>query len=379
LRRNTTETDMPRVGIIGWRGMVGSVLVQRMREESDFAHFEPVFFSTSQAGGAAPDIGRDVGPVGDANDTAALSACDILVSCQGGDYTGATHPSLRGTGWKGHWIDAASTLRMKDDAVIVLDPVNRDVIDRALGAGTRDWIGGNCTVSLMLMALGGLLRAGLVEWVSSMTYQAASGAGAQNMRELIGQMGQLHDAASGLLAEPGSAILDIDRRVTGAMRSPAFPVDHFAFPLAGSLLPWIDKDLGNGVSREEWKGGAEGNKILGRQANPIAIDGLCVRIGAMRCHSQALTIKLGRDVPLADVEAMLAGANDWVRVVPNEREATLARLTPAVVTGTLEVPIGRLRKLAMGGEYLSAFTVGDQLLWGAAEPLRRMLRILLEA
>ena len=370
---------MQRVGIIGWRGMVGSVLVQRMREEHDFDACEPVFFSTSQAGGTGPDIGREAGPVADANDLAALAGCDILVSCQGGDYTGATHPALRGAGWKGHWIDAASTLRMNDESVIVLDPVNREVIDRARADGTRDWIGGNCTVSLMLMALGGLLREGLVEWVSSMTYQAASGAGAQNMRELLIQMGKLHAAASGLLSDPAIAILAVDHQVTSAMRAADFPVEHFGFPLGGSLLPWIDKDLGNGVSREEWKGGAEGNKILGRQGHPIPIDGLCVRIGAMRSHSQALTIKLTRDVPLPDIEALLAAANDWVRVVPNEREATLARLTPAAVTGTLEVPIGRLRKLAMGREYLSAFTVGDQLLWGAAEPLRRMLRILLEA
>jgi len=370
---------MRRVGIIGWRGMVGSVLVQRMREEQDFDFFEPVFFSTSQAGGTGPGIGRDVEPVADAGDVASLGRCDVLVSCQGGDYTGATYPALRAAGWQGHWIDAASTLRMREEAVIVLDPVNREVIDRALHAGKRDWIGGNCTVSLMLMALGGLLREGLVEWVTSMTYQAASGAGAQNMRELLAQMGSLHDAASGLLADPGSAILDIDRQVTDAMRAGEFPIGQFGYPLAGSLLPWIDKDLGNGVSREEWKGGAEGNKILGRQEKPIPIDGLCVRVGAMRSHSQALTLKLRRDVPLTDVESLLASANDWVRVVPNEREATLARLTPAAVTGTLEVPIGRLRKLAMGGEYLSAFTVGDQLLWGAAEPLRRMLRILLEA
>ena len=370
---------MQRVGLIGWRGMVGSVLVDRMREEGDFALIEPAFFSTTQAGGRGPDVGRDAGPVGDAHDLASIAACDILISCQGGDYTGATHPKLRAAGWNGHWIDAASTLRMKDDAIIILDPVNREVIDAGLAAGTRDWIGGNCTVSLMLMALGGLFREGLVEWATSMTYQAASGAGAQNMRELLAQMGHAHAAAAGLLADPASAILDIDREVTAALRSNALPCQHFGHPLAGSLLPWIDKDLGNGVSREEWKGGAEGNKILGRSDRPIPIDGLCVRIGAMRCHSQALTLKLTRDLPLAEVESLLAGANDWVEVVPNEREASLARLTPAAVTGTLVVPVGRLRKLAMGGEYLSAFTVGDQLLWGAAEPLRRMLRILVEA
>jgi aspartate-semialdehyde dehydrogenase len=370
---------MRRVGLIGWRGMVGSVLVDRMREEGDFALIEPVFFSTSQAGGRGPDIGREVEPVRDAHDLAALEGCDLLISCQGGDYTSATHPRLRADGWNGHWIDAASTLRMKDEAIIILDPVNRDVIDRGLAAGTCDWIGGNCTVSLMLMALGGLFRAGLVEWATSMTYQAASGAGAQNMRELLAQMGSLHAAAAPLLADPASAILDIDRDVTAALRADALPRQHFGHPLAGSLLPWIDKDLGNGTSREEWKGGAEGNKILGRSHEPVPIDGLCVRIGAMRSHSQALTIKLTRDLPLGEVESLIAGANDWVEVVPNEREASLARLTPAAVTGTLAVPVGRLRKLSMGGEYLSAFTVGDQLLWGAAEPLRRMLRILLEA
>ena len=370
---------MRRVGLIGWRGMVGSVLVDRMREEDDFALIDPLFFSTSQAGGPGPDIGRSTEPVGDARDLAALEGCDVLISCQGGDYTGAVHPKLRAAGWAGHWIDAASTLRMKADAVIILDPVNRDVIDAGIAAGTRDWIGGNCTVSLMLMALGGLFRAGLVEWATSMTYQAASGAGAQNMRELLAQMGNVYSSAARLLADPASAILDIDRAVTAALRADSMPREHFGHPLAGSLLPWIDKDLGNGTSREEWKGGAEGNKILGRSDQPIPIDGLCVRIGSMRCHSQALTIKLTRDLPLAEVEALLAGANDWVEVVPNEREASLARLTPAAVTGTLAVPVGRLRKLAMGGEYLSAFTVGDQLLWGAAEPLRRMLRILLEA
>jgi aspartate-semialdehyde dehydrogenase len=359
--------------------MVGSVLVDRMREEKDFLLIEPVFFSTSQAGGRGPDIGREAGTVQDASDLDALAGCDILLSCQGGDYTGTIHPKLRAAGWNGHWIDAASALRMHDDAIIVLDPVNREVIERGIAAGARDWVGGNCTVSLMLMALGGLFRAGLIEWVTSMTYQAASGAGAQNMRELLAQMGHAHAAVANLLADPASAILDIDREVTAALRSESLPHQQFGQALAGSLLPWIDKDLGNGVSREEWKGGAEGNKILGRSHRPVPIDGLCVRVGAMRSHSQALTIKLTRDVPLAEVESLLAGANDWVEVVPNERDATLQRLTPAAVTGTLAVPIGRLRKLAMGGDYLSAFTVGDQLLWGAAEPLRRMLRILLEA
>jgi len=294
---------MRRVGLIGWRGMVGSVLVDRMREEGDFAHFEPAFFSTSQAGGEAPDVGRPVSPVGDAGDVNALAGCDLLVSCQGGDYTTAMHPKLRAAGWQGHWIDAASALRMQPRSVIILDPVNREVIDRGLEAGVRDWIGGNCTVSLLLMGLSGLFRAGLVEWMTSMTYQAASGAGAQNMRELLAQMGSLHAAAAGLLDDPGSAILEIDRRVASALRSDDLPHAHFGFPLAGSLLPWIDKDLGNGVSREEWKGGAEGNKILGRGDEPIPIDGLCVRIGAMRSHSQALTIKLTRDVPLAEVES----------------------------------------------------------------------------
>ena len=370
---------MRRVGVIGWRGMVGSVLLARMRAEGDFDLIEPIFFSTSQAGGAGPDIGRPVAPLADAADLAALSGCEILISCQGGDYTAATHPALRAAGWHGHWIDAASTLRMRDSSIIILDPVNRDVIDTGLSRGVVDWIGGNCTVSLMLMALGGLFRADLVEWATAMTYQAASGAGAQNMRELLQQMGCVHASAATLLADPAGAILDIDQRVSAALRAPALPTGHFGHALAGSLLPWIDKDLGNGMSREEWKAGAEGNKILGRSGAPIPIDGLCVRIGAMRCHSQALTLKLRRDLPLADIEGLLAGANDWVRVVPNEREASLASLTPAAVTGSLDVPVGRLRKLAMGGEYLSAFTVGDQLLWGAAEPLRRMLRILLEA
>jgi aspartate-semialdehyde dehydrogenase len=359
--------------------MVGSVLVERMRAEGDFALIDPAFFSTSQSGGRGPDIGKPTGPVGDANDPEALASCEILVSCQGGDYTSAMHPRLRAAGWSGHWIDAASALRMRDDAVIILDPVNREVIERGLDRGLRDWIGGNCTVSLMLMALGGLFRAGLVEWATSMTYQAASGAGAQNMRELLAQMGVVHGAAAGLLDDPASAILEIDRRVTEALRSPSLPHQHFGHPLAGSLLPWIDKDLGDGMSREEWKAGAEGNKILGREANPVPIDGLCVRIGAMRSHSQALTLKLTRDVELPEIEELIESANDWVRVVPNEREASLAQLTPAAVTGTLTVPVGRLRKLAMGDEYLAAFTVGDQLLWGAAEPLRRMLRILLEA
>ncbi len=362
-------------GIIGWRGMVGSVLMERMRAEGDFDLVDPVFFTTSSAGAAGPDIGRPTGPLKDANDIAELAKHEILVTCQGGDYTKAVYPKLRAAGWKGYWIDAASARRMEKDAVIILDPVNRPVIDRALAAGGRDFIGGNCTVSLMLMAIDGLLKADLVEWVSAMTYQAASGAGAQNMRELLQQMGEVHFAAKALLEDPASAILDIDREVAGILRDERFPTTHFGVPLAGSLLPWIDSDLGNGQSREEWKGHAETNKILGREDAPVAVDGLCVRVGAMRCHSQGLTMKLRRDVPLEEIESLLAGANDWVRVVPNRRPETLERLTPAAVTGTLEVPIGRLRKLRMGGEYLSAFTVGDQLLWGAAEPLRRMLRI----
>ena len=367
-----------KAGIVGWRGMVGSVLMQRMIAERDFEHFEPVFFSTSQVGGAAPDVGKRAGPLQDANDLEALAACDVVVTCQGGDYTNSIHPRLRATGWQGYWVDAASALRMKDDAVIILDPVNRAVIEAGLKAGIKDYIGGNCTVSLMMMALGGLFHAGLVEWITSMTYQAASGAGAPNMRELIGQMGVAHASVAALLKDPSSAILDIDRAVTDCLRSDALPKAQFGAALAGSLIPWIDKDLGNGQSREEWKGSAETNKILGRSANPIPVEGICVRIGAMRCHSQALTIKLARDVPLDEIEGMLASANAWAKVVPNRREDSIARLTPAAVTGTLDVPVGRLRKLAMGPEYLGAFTVGDQLLWGAAEPLRRMVRILLE-
>jgi aspartate-semialdehyde dehydrogenase len=369
-----------KTGIIGWRGMVGSVLMDRMREEGDFDHIEPTFFTTSNVGGKGPDIGKPVGPLKDANDIAELAKHDVLITCQGGDYTNAVYPKLRAAGWKGYWIDAASALRMEKDAVIILDPVNGDVIDQALASGTRNFIGGNCTVSLMLMAIDGLLKQDLVEWVSAMTYQAASGAGAQNMRELLLQMGEVHFAAKEMLEDPASAILDIDREVAGILRDASFPAEHFGVPLAGSLLPWIDKDLGNGQSKEEWKGDAETNKILGRaEGKRVPVDGLCVRVGAMRCHSQGLTIKLKRDLPLEEIERILAGANDWVKVVPNKREDTLKELTPVAVTGTLTVPIGRLRKLKMGGEYLSAFTVGDQLLWGAAEPLRRMLRILLKA
>ena len=369
---------MMRAGFIGWRGMVGSVLMQRMLEERDFDHVEPLFFTTSQTGGKGPAIGRQTPPLEDARNINALARQQVLISCQGADYTNEIYPRLRAAGWKGYWIDAASALRMREDAVIILDPVNMHVIQEALSRGVRDYIGGNCTVSLMLMGIHGLFRAGLVEWVTAMTYQAASGAGAQNMRELVAQMGAVRQAAGRLLDDPASSILEIDAAVTEALRAGSLPKEHFGFALAGSLLPWIDKDLGNGQSREEWKAQAEGNKILGRAADPIPMDGICVRIGAMRCHSQALTIKLTRDVPLDEIEAVLAGANDWVKVIPNQRDASLRELTPAAVSGTLKVPIGRLRKLPMGGHYLTAFTVGDQLLWGAAEPLRRMLRILLQ-
>ena len=369
---------MMRVGFVGWRGMVGSVLMQRMRAEGDFDHIEPVFFTTSQLGGKGPDVGRDVPPLKDARDVAELQAMEVIVSCQGGDYTNEVYPKLRAAGWQGYWIDAASALRMDKDSIIVLDPVNRAVIDDALSRGVKNYIGGNCTVSLMLMALGGLFEQGLVQWMTAMTYQAASGAGAQNMRELLRQMGSIHAAAEPLLDDPASAILDIDRVVAEHIRSDAYPSDQFGVPLAGSLIPWIDKQLENGQSKEEWKGQAETNKILGRESSPVPIDGLCVRVGAMRCHSQALTIKLTRDVPLDEIHDMLARHNDWVKVVPNDRDISMRELTPAAVTGTLGVPVGRLRKLSMGPEYLTAFTVGDQLLWGAAEPLRRMLRIVLE-
>jgi aspartate-semialdehyde dehydrogenase len=367
-----------RVGLIGWRGMVGSVLLQRMREERDFDHLEPAFFSTSQVGGRAPNVGKEVPPLKDARDVAALARQEVLVSCQGGDYTNEIYPKLRAAGWQGFWIDAASALRMKEDAVIILDPVNRRLIDAALARGIKDYIGGNCTVSLMLMGTHGLFKSGLVEWMTAMTYQAASGAGAQHMRELVAQMGAVRSAAGPLLDDPAASILDLERAVSLALRDDGLPRESFGYALAGSLLPWIDQDLGNGQSREEWKAQAEGNKILGTAGNPIPIDGICVRVGAMRSHSQALTIKLKRDVPLKDIEAMLSAANGWVRVVPNDRESSLRELSPATVSGTLSVAIGRLRKLPMGGEYLAAFTVGDQLLWGAAEPLRRMLRILLE-
>ncbi|SFH64170.1 aspartate-semialdehyde dehydrogenase [Modicisalibacter xianhensis] len=369
---------MLKVGFVGWRGMVGSVLMHRMRSENDFAGIEPVFFTTSQVGQPGPDIGVDVPPLKDAYDQNELKALDVIVTCQGGGYTEEVYKPLREAGWKGYWLDAASTLRMADEATIVLDPVNRHVIDDQLAKGAKTFVGGNCTVSLMLMGLGGLFEADLVEWMTSMTYQAASGSGAKHMRELLTQMGTLRDCVQQELDDPASAILDIDRKVTESMRGDRFPIENFGAPLAGGLLPWIDKPMDNGQTREEWKGGVETNKILGHGANPIPIDGLCVRIGAMRSHSQAFTIKLKKDVPLDEIEDRLAKHNEWVKVVPNEKEATLRDLTPAAVSGTMSVPVGRLRKLAMGGEYLTAFTVGDQLLWGAAEPLKRMLQILRE-
>ena len=371
---------MTNIGIIGWRGMVGSVLLDRMREESDFELVRPTFFSTSQIGAPAPAVAGAAGfepRVMDANDIAALARLPLLISTQGGEYTDAIHPRLRAAGWRGYWIDAASSLRMHKDAVIVLDPVNLPVMQAALDGGIKDFIGGNCTVSLMLMAVAGLLRADAVEWITAMTYQSASGAGAKHMRELLEQMGALHGAAASLLANPASGILEIDRAVSAALASPDLPREQFGVPLAASLIPWIDKDLGTGQSREEWKAGAEANKILGTEARPIPMEGICVRVSAMRCHSQALTIKLKRDIPLAEVERLIAGGNPWVRVVPNDRDSSIRELSPAAVSGGMNIPIGRLRKLAMGGEYLSAFTVGDQLLWGAAEPLRRTLRFLL--
>ena len=379
---------MALVGLVGWRGMVGSVLMERMQAEGDFALIEPLFFSTSNAGGAAPAQAKNETKLQDAHDIAALKRCDIIVTAQGGDYTTEVFPRLRAAGWNGHWIDAASTLRMKDDAVIILDPVNLPVIQASMKKGGRNWIGGNCTVSCMLMGVGALYKAGLVEWMSTQTYQAASGGGAQHMRELLTQYGTLNAEVKALLDDPKSAILEIDRKVIARQRAmSADETANFGVPLGGSLIPWIDKDLGIGksrdepgwgVSREEWKGMAETNKILGNAA-PVPVDGFCVRVGAMRCHSQALTFKLKRDVPLADVEALIAADNAWVKVVPNTREATIRDLTPVAVTGTMTIPVGRIRKLAMGPEYLGAFTIGDQLLWGAAEPLRRMLRILLEA
>ena len=379
------------VGLVGWRGMVGSVLMDRMQSEGDVEHIEPLFFSTSNAGGNAPAQAKNETTLKDAFDISALRKCDIIISAQGGDYTTEVYPKLRAAGWTGHWIDAASTLRMKDDAIIVLDPVNLPVIQKALTQGGKNWIGGNCTVSCMLMGVGALYKAGLVEWMTSMTYQAASGGGAQHMRELLTQFGTLSAEVKTLLDDPKSAILEIDRLVLAKQQAlSAAETANFGVPLGGSLIPWIDKDLGIGkqsdepgwgTSREEWKGGAETNKILGQGpafgTTETPVDGLCVRVGAMRCHSQALTFKLKKNVPSADIEALLAADNPWVKVIPNTREATLQGLTPVAVTGTLGIPVGRIRKLAMGPEYVGAFTIGDQLLWGAAEPLRRMLRILL--
>jgi len=371
-------------GLVGWRGMVGSVLIDRMQAEGDFELIEPVFFSTSNAGGKAPAQAKNETTLKDAFDIEALKKCDIILTAQGGDYTAEVFPKLRAAGWKGHWIDAASTLRMNDDAVIILDPVNLPVIKNALAKGGNNWVGGNCTVSCMLMGVGALYKAGLVEWMTSMTYQAASGGGAQHMRELLTQFGTLNSEVKALLDDPKSAILEIDRRVLAKQQSlSALETANFGVPLGGSLIPWIDKDLGDGSSKEEWKAGAETNKILGQGAGfgtpAVPVDGFCVRVGAMRCHSQALTFKLKKDVPLADIEALIAADNAWVKVVPNTREASVKDLTPVAVTGTMQIPVGRLRKLAMGPDYLGAFTVGDQLLWGAAEPLRRMLRILLQA
>ena len=370
-------------GLVGWRGMVGSVLIDRMQAEGDFDLIEPVFFSTSNAGGKAPAQAKNETTLKNAFDIEALKKCDVIITAQGGDYTSEVFPKLRAAGWTGHWIDAASTLRMNDDAVIILDPVNLPVIQNAMAKGGKNWIGGNCTVSCMLMGVGALYKAGLVEWMTSMTYQAASGGGAQHMRELLTQYGTLNSEVRALLDDPKSAILEIDRRVLAKQQSlSGDETANFGVPLGGSLIPWIDKDLGNGMSKEEWKGGAETNKILGQGASfgtaETPVDGFCVRIGAMRCHSQALTFKLKKDVPLADIEAMIAADNEWVKVVPNTREASIKDLTPVAVTGTMQIPVGRLRKLAMGPDYLGAFTVGDQLLWGAAEPLRRMLRILLK-
>lgn len=368
-----------KVGLVGWRGMVGSVLMQRMQEEQDFAHIEPTFFTTSQKGSAAPDFaGKDAGVLEDAHDIKALSKQDIIITCQGGDYTKAVYNDLRATGWNGYWIDAASALRMKDDAVIILDPVNRKEIDSSIEKGIRTYVGGNCTVSLMLLALGGLFEKDLVEWASPMTYQAASGSGAQHMRELINQMGAIHSNVKAKVEDPATAILEIDQQVSEFIRSADYPSEQFGVPLAGSLIPYIDSQLPSGQSREEWKAQAEANKILGIKGSEVPIDGICVRVGAMRCHSQAITLKLKKDLPLAEIETILANHNDWVKVIPNDRDATMQELTPAKVTGTLSIPVGRIRKLNMGPEYISAFTVGDQLLWGAAEPLRRMLRIVLE-
>ncbi|RJP86058.1 MAG: aspartate-semialdehyde dehydrogenase [Desulfobacteraceae bacterium] len=367
---------MLKVGFIGWRGMVGSVLMDRMMEEDDFHGFEPLFASTSQIGQSGPEVGLDIPPLQDAFDIKTLSGMDIIVTCQGGDYTKKVYPALRSAGWNGYWVDAASSLRMENDSIIVLDPVNRHVIDKGLANGIKNYIGGNCTVSLMLMAVGGLFAKGYIEWITSMTYQASSGAGANNMRELVKQMGVISQAGEEFISDPASSILDLDRRIIQTMRGAEFPVDYFGVPLAGSAIPWIDTAVASGQSKEEWKGFAETNKIL-QTASPIPIDGICVRIGAMRCHSQALTIKLTKDLPVQEIEQIIASANDWVKVVQNTKEDTIKHLTPAAVTGKLEVPVGRIRKLNIGPEYITLFTVGDQLLWGAAEPIRRVLKIIL--
>ena len=368
---------MLKVGFVGWRGMVGSVLMGRMREEDDFKGYEATFFSTSNVGGQAPDVGLDVPPLQDAYDTKLLSSLDIVVTCQGSGYTKQVYPKLRENGWKGYWIDSSSALRMEEDSIIVLDPVNRSVIDKGLADGIKTYVGGNCTVSLMLMAMSGLFAEGLVEWISSMTYQAASGAGAKNMKELMAQMAALGRVSESFLNDPASSAIELDRAVTDALRSDSFPVENFGVPLAGSLIPWIDSPMENGQTREEWKGYVESNKIL-QADSPIPVDGVCVRVGAMRCHSQALTIKLKKDVSVSELEAIIAKGNDWVKVIPNEKEITIRELTPAAVSGTLTVPIGRIRKMLMGPEYVAAFTVGDQLLWGAAEPIRRILKIIIE-
>lgn len=371
--------SLQKVGLVGWRGMVGSVLMQRMQEEKDFDLIDPVFFTTSQAGQAAPGFaGKDCGTLLSAFDIDALKAQDVIITCQGGDYTKEVYPKLREAGWNGYWIDAASSLRMDENAIIVLDPVNQSVIEAGIKNGVKTYVGGNCTVSLMLLALGGLFEKDLIEWVAPQTYQAASGSGARHMRELISQMGAVHDNVKDKLDDPASAILEIDRQVADFIRSDALPTEQFGVPLAGSLIPYIDSQLDSGQSREEWKAQVEANKIMGRSNDQVPVDGLCVRVGAMRCHSQAITIKLKKDIPVSEIEAILANHNDWVKVIPNDRDASMTELTPAKVTGTLTIPVGRIRKLTMGPEYISAFTVGDQLLWGAAEPLRRMLRILLQ-
>ncbi|MBW1721726.1 MAG: aspartate-semialdehyde dehydrogenase [Deltaproteobacteria bacterium] len=369
---------MLKIGFVGWRGMVGSVLMARMREEQDFKGFEPVFFSTSNVGGQGPDVGMEIPPLKDAYDIELLTQLDIVVSCQGGDYTQRIHPELRKNGWKGYWIDSASTLRMVDESIIVLDPVNRAVIDAGLSSGVKIYVGGNCTVSLMLMALSGLFSEKVVEWISSMTYQAASGAGAKHMKELVSQMAFLGDAAKDLLEDPASTAVEIDALLTRELRSSAFPAEHFGVPLAASLIPWIDRPMETGQTREEWKGFAETNKILGTASDPIPVDGICVRVGAMRCHSQGFTIKLKRDIPLAELSDMVESANEWVRLVPNDKESTIRDLTPAAVSGTLNIAVGRLRKMNIGPDFITAFTCGDQLLWGAAEPIRRILNIVIE-